>query len=78
MSSTFLTNEEIVELTHCQRKSNQARALRSMGVVYLERPDGSLAVLREVVVAMLGGERKVKQEIKPEPQLRLRNSPRPD
>lgn len=71
----LLTAEEVRELTGMQRPSAQARALQGMGIECRRRPDGSVVVLRAVVVAVLGGgmaQPKVEAEI-PEPRLRLRN-----
>ena len=50
----FLTSAELVELTHRQRSAAQARVLCFMGIEHLTRPDGSLAVSRAHVNALLG------------------------
>lgn len=47
----LLTEPELRELTHKQRPTAQARALRAMGIPHWRRPDGSLAVLRSAVDA---------------------------
>ena len=45
----FLTDQEIVDLTHRTKPAWQARALDSMGIRYIRRPDGTLVVLRQDV-----------------------------
>jgi hypothetical protein len=50
-----LTADEVAELTGRVRSNAQAKALRSMGIEYRQRPDGSLAVLRSCVEKVLGG-----------------------
>lgn len=50
----FLTDDELFELTKKQRHPAQARALTAMGVTYRHRADGSLAVLKAHVEAVLG------------------------
>lgn len=64
-SSTFLSEDEVIDLTLKRRRSSQAVALRFMGIEHRMRPDGSLAVLRTHVEQSLGvviSERKTKQE----------------
>ncbi len=51
----FLTADELTELTRRRRGDAQARALRFMGIEHKKRPDGSIAVLRAHVDALLGG-----------------------
>lgn len=53
-STTFLSEDEIVELTKKRRKSSQAVALRFMGIEHRIRPDGSLAILRTHIEQTLG------------------------
>lgn len=43
----FLTDAELIELTHRQYAAWQARALDAMKIPYRKRPDGTLVVLRE-------------------------------
>lgn len=42
-----LTPDELIELTHRRRPAAQARALRQMGIDFLQRVDGTLAVFRD-------------------------------
>lgn len=49
-----LTADELCDLTGKRRASAQARALKSMGVEHRTRPDGSVAVLRAHLDALLG------------------------
>lgn len=60
-----LTPDELIELTGKRRPTAQARALRSMGIAYIPRPDGTLVVLHATltIVKTLSQER--------EPQLQL-------
>jgi hypothetical protein len=51
----MLSPDELFELTHRTRPSAQMRALRYMGIECRVRPDGSVAVLRLHVEAVLGG-----------------------
>lgn len=50
----FLTDDELYALTKKQRSSAQARVLCAMGVTYRPRADGTLAVLKAHIEAMLG------------------------
>ena len=54
MESMFLTDQELIELTHRSRCDAQQRALRHMGIDFKTRPDGSVAVLRAVVEKAFG------------------------
>lgn len=42
----FLTDKELEELTGKVRSAAQARVLDFMGIIYKQRPDGTLAVVR--------------------------------
>lgn len=44
--STFLSEEELVELTNKKRRPSQVCVLRFMGIAHKIRPDGSIAVMR--------------------------------
>lgn len=55
----FLTDSEIKELTHKQRRPAQVRMLRAMGVEHRQRPDGSIAVLKKHVEYLFGGKSAV-------------------
>jgi hypothetical protein len=46
MSDMFLTSDEVQAMTCRIQRSAQAKMLRSMGIVFKQRADGSLAVLR--------------------------------
>lgn len=46
--SICLSNDEIYDLTHRKKYSAQRRALNKMGVDFKVRPDGTVAVLREL------------------------------
>lgn len=54
MADTFLTPEEVGELTGKERKRAQCDALLQMRVPFQIRPDGSPAVLRAAMEAALG------------------------
>lgn len=55
MSKMFLDDEELRELTHRTHHTSQMKVLKSMGIEHRTRPDGSAAVLRSHVEAVLGG-----------------------
>jgi hypothetical protein len=60
----FLSEEEIREMTHRVQRSAQARMLRSLGIVFKIRADGTLLVLRSHVEKEMGdapGRRAVKE-----------------
>lgn len=50
----FLTKEEIQALTNKKRLSSQIAILKSLGIVYKLRPDGSPVVLKAHVEQLLG------------------------
>lgn len=58
----LLSGAELHELTGKKLPAAQARALNFMGIEYRRRPDGSLAVLRAHVDALLGGTSGTKAE----------------
>lgn len=64
MSNIILTQPELVELTNKVRHTAQARALRGLGIEFRLRGDGSLAVSRAHVEAVLGGAGSKKQTAK--------------
>lgn len=53
---TFLTAEEVVELTQKRTRPSQVTALTRMGIKHLVRPDGSVAILRAYVRKVFGDE----------------------
>ena len=54
MSNIFLTPSEIQQLTMKTRREQQAEALMYMGIVFKERPDGSLAILKAHIHQVFG------------------------
>ncbi|WP_150588156.1 DUF4224 domain-containing protein [Pandoraea eparura] len=54
MSSTFLSSDEVHELTGRRQHAAQVRTLRTMGIEHRVRPDGSVVVLRAHVEALMG------------------------
>lgn len=70
-SGTFLTREEIEELTGKSKPSAQARALQEMHVKFACRPDGKNVVLRSHVEAVLSSPSSTKlRNARTEPNLR--------
>lgn len=55
MSATFLTQEEIRDLTGRVQNAAQVKVLRGMGIEHRARPDGSIVILRSHVEQTLGG-----------------------
>lgn len=62
-----LSDAEIIELTHKKHRNKQIDELRLMGVRFLVRSDGSIAVARAHVEALMGLSSKPQRE----PELRL-------
>jgi hypothetical protein len=62
----ILTPDELAELTARTRPRAQAEVLAALGIPYRTRPDGTLVVLRQVVLAVLGA-----QQERRGPRLRL-------
>jgi hypothetical protein len=54
MTSTFLTKEEVAEMTGRVQRAAQTRELTHMGVIHKLRADGSVLVLRAHVEQLLG------------------------
>jgi len=54
MSEMFLSAEEVSSMTERVQRSAQVKVLRSMGVEFRQRPDGSLAVARAHVERLFG------------------------
>jgi hypothetical protein len=54
MNGTFLTKEEVIEMTGRVQRAAQTRELTSMGVIHKLRSDGSALVLRAHVEQLLG------------------------
>lgn len=55
MSSLFLDDTQIFDLTKRYRHSAQAKVLRFLGIIHDIRPDGSIVVLKEHVDKKYGG-----------------------
>lgn len=65
----LLSYTELVELTERKRPKSQAKQLKAMHILYVVRPDGSLAVSKAHVEDRLG---VVRSSATPkEPELRL-------
>lgn len=55
-TDTFLTDEEIQELTERKVRPAQVRVLRSMGIQHRVRPDGSVVILRAHIHKVFDGD----------------------
>lgn len=53
MTTPWLTDAELVDATHRRQPHAQARALSRMGVPYRKRPDGTLLVGRDALIAAI-------------------------
>lgn len=64
MDGMFLDDDELRSMTHRIQRAAQARMLRSMGIAFKQRADGTLAVLRSHVEKEfgVGPDRKPKQK----------------
>jgi len=60
MRSTFLTREEVVELTGVRQKSTQLKQLAIQGLEYVIGRDGHPRVLRTAIEERLGLAKKQK------------------
>jgi hypothetical protein len=56
MKSLCLSPSELFDLTKKQKYSAQAKVLRAMGIDFIPRPDGSIAVDREYYESLISGE----------------------
>jgi hypothetical protein len=54
-TDTFLAREEITGLTNKVQRTAQVKALNSMGIEHKVRPDGSIAILRDHITKVFGG-----------------------
>lgn len=54
MEGMFLDDDELRSMTHRVQRSAQAKMLRSMGIAFKQRADGTLAVLRSHVEKEFG------------------------
>ena len=67
MNTTFLSTDEIRELTDRIQRASQSKVLRAMGIEHKTRPDGSIVVLRSHMEDVLsGGARKSITKSEPE------------
>lgn len=64
MSDMFLSSDEIISMTERVQRRSQAKMLRSMGIEFRQRADGSLAVLRRHVEKVFGGAAEQKSKVK--------------
>lgn len=66
-TDTFLSPQEVQELTARRHRYAQVNALKSMGIEHRVRPDGSVAILRAHIVKVFDGDtastRKTKQAV---------------
>lgn len=60
----FLNEEEVREMTGRVQRNAQAKMLRSLGIIFKTRADGTLLVLREHVEKELGGKVDAKRKAK--------------
>lgn len=65
MSDMFLSSDEIHSMTNRVQRSAQAKMLRSMGIEFRQRADGSLAVLRSHVEQLFGAVAAAKRKKAP-------------
>lgn len=54
MTTMFLTEDDLTELTGKRQNAARIRALNGMGIQHKMRPDGSIAVLRAHVERIFG------------------------
>jgi hypothetical protein len=54
-TDTFLARDEITGLTNKIQRTAQVKALNSMGIEHKVRPDGSIAILRDHITKVFGG-----------------------
>lgn len=64
MSDMFLSSDEIHSMTERVQRRAQAKMLRSMGIEFRQRADGSLAVLRRHVEKVFGAGAEQKSKTK--------------
>jgi hypothetical protein len=55
LANPWLSDEELIDVTHRRKPSAQARALAHLGVPHRRRPDGTVLVSRAAVDAALQG-----------------------
>ena len=65
MSSTFLSREEIVELTGAKNKSTQLKQLAHQGIKFIQGRDGHPKVLRKTIEERLGFAKSKSSEEEP-------------
>lgn len=62
-TDTFLSQEEIEELTDRRLRHAQVRVLRAMGIEHKVRPNGSVAILRAHIIKVFDGESQNQRKI---------------
>ena len=67
MNAMFLDDEQIAELTKRKQRRAQVAMLRSLGVQFKVRADGSIAILIEHVKKVFGGMEVSKKDRHVEP-----------
>jgi hypothetical protein len=60
----FLSEEQIREMTGRVQHNAQAKMLRSLGIIFKTRADGTILVLRDHVEKELGGKIETKRKPK--------------
>lgn len=63
-TDTFLSFEEVQDLTSRKVRSAQVKALRAMGIEHKVRPDGSVAILRAHITKVFDGDSAVSRKPK--------------
>jgi hypothetical protein len=66
-TDTFLSEEEVRDLTNRIPKNAQVRALKSMGIEHRIRPDGSVAILRAHIFKVFDGDQAQAKQIAVQP-----------
>jgi hypothetical protein len=69
-TSMFLSNDEVVALTHRRQWSAQVKMLRAMGIEHRVRGDGTVVVLTRHVEQVLGGKQAPVEKPRTEPNWR--------
>lgn len=64
--SAFLSAEELRDLTGRTRRTLQQQALSAMGIPFVRRPDGTLAVAWDAVNQVMGVKTAKRKQIEPD------------
>lgn len=70
MLSTFLSKNELEELTGARQVASQRKWLAERGYQFDIRVDGSIVILRTHLENMLGGSQKIIKQRKTEPNVK--------